>query len=115
RPLRPFRVIAQELAVLLERRTAAGRVDHDGAEVVAFKDGDIVASAGARHFELAAVGVERAAAALVGRCYDVVSSAVEKSHAGRVGFAEQYAHDASADESGSPAVGTAYPGRCFRQ
>src|SRR5438552_32543 len=86
-------IVAQQVAILFHRRAAAGGVDDDRVDVGFQKDIDVVP----RHLlgggALAVVNIQRAAADLVFRQYDIAAVASQHAHGGFIDIAEQQRHD----------------------
>jgi hypothetical protein len=94
-PILPFRIAGEELAVLLERRAAACRVDdvHVGAAVLEGRDVALREGSSARH--LAGVNRDRTAAALSRGDDDAHAGGVENAHGRLVPRREGDLHDAA--------------------
>src|SRR5436853_142349 len=80
----PLGVVAEQLAVFLERRTATGGIDHDCWKIMSLEDFDVMPGAIAGEFKLAAVRIQRAATTLLWRGDDFVTGAIEQAHAGGI-------------------------------
>ena len=99
-PRGPLRVVRQQLAVLLHRRAAAGRVHHDlSTGWAALRTPRSAARAKARaSSSCAGVQRERAAAALAGRRDDVAALGGEHPGGRGVDVAEEHALDAAGEQ-----------------
>ena len=83
--------------IFLERRTAAAGVGDDGVVVTSQQGIDIIAGEGPCFFATASVGVQGAAAALVGRDYDFAAVLLEDAHGGLMEACEEDVGDAAAE------------------
>ena len=112
RPLRPGRVVGQQLAVLLEGRAAAGRVDDDPLGVRPLERLDVLSRQPLRRLALAGVDVERAAADLVFWQVDVAAGPGQDADRRAVRLGEGDAHDAAGEEGDPLLERRRAPARC---
>ena len=80
RAVRPLLVVAQQVAVLLHRRAAAGGVHDHIADLRLLEGRDVATGEVAGALDVAGVAVQRAAAALRGRRDDLVPEPREHAH-----------------------------------
>jgi len=76
--LRPTRIVVEQMAVFLQRRTTASGVREDGVEFEFFKNLDVAAGAAAGLFQVAAMRVESATTNLGRRRHDIVAGQLSK-------------------------------------
>ena len=93
------RLVGQQLAVLFERRAAAGRVDDDRVDRCVLEALDQRAREALRFVEPARMQRERAAAALTRRNADVAALGAEHAHRRGVDVREERALHAAGDEA----------------
>jgi hypothetical protein len=86
------------VGVVFEHRAAAGRVHHDRRGAIALERLDVAAGHHQRALEVAAVGVERAAAALAGRVHHVTAGPLEHPNGSAVDVRQGGRHDAAGEE-----------------
>lgn len=98
-------VAGEEGAVVLEGGTAAGGINDDGVEFGDRERFEVVAGGGAGGIELTAVGMEGAAAGLVGWNEDVVAGGIEEADGLVVGVAEEGMHHAAGEKCDPPKPG----------
>src|SRR5438105_8162093 len=97
RSLRPRRVGREDIAVRLEMRTAASRVDHD-RQLGPGERVDVQACELARAVAIAAVRVQGPAADLLDARGHLPSAALEDAHRRAIAVTEDLAHDAAREE-----------------
>jgi hypothetical protein len=97
RTLGPERIIAQQVPVLFHCRPTASGVDYDRIDSGALEGHDIVPSEITASRGITRVLVERAAAALIGRCDDLTVEGGQHSDCGLVGLWEEFAVDAASE------------------
>jgi hypothetical protein len=94
-PSGPLGVVAEQVAVLLHGRAAAGCVDDDGVDVGGFEERDEIAGHGGSLIFEAGMDQEGSAAGLTGRGDDVEAFGAQDSGGGGVDVGEEDLLDAA--------------------
>ena len=95
----PFGVVAEEVAVLLHGRTAAGCVNDDGVDVGCFEEGDEIAGHGGGLIFEAGMDHEGSAARLTGRDDDVEAFGAQHACGGGVDVREEDGLNAAGEQA----------------